>query len=132
MADKKKKEVAPLVLQNGIFVAGHPRSGTSLACKLLESAGVQFLSDLGADQYNKDGYFELATAKELEKKLIEKAMTEDNIVELNKVVKQLNTTEGLTGLKIVHVGSRAIDTRDGSRQEMPRGSIQRGRGPWAR
>jgi len=105
MADKKKKEVAPLVLQNGIFVAGHPRSGTSLACKLLESAGVQFLSDLEADQYNKDGYFELSTAKELEKKLIEKAMTDDNIAELNKVVKQLNETAGLTGLKIVHIPS---------------------------
>ena len=105
MEDEKKKETAPLVLQNGIFVAGHPRSGTSLACKLLESAGVHFPSDLGADQYNKDGYFELSSAKELEKNLIEKAMTEENILELNKVVKILNETKGLTGLKIVHIPS---------------------------
>jgi hypothetical protein len=105
MADETKTPVAPLVLQNGIFVAGHPRSGTSLACKLLESAGVTFPSDLGADQYNKDGYFELADAKELEKALIEKAMTEENITELNKVVKMLNDTKGLTGLKIVHIPS---------------------------
>ena len=74
MTSKKenpKKETQPVVLQNGIFVAGHPRSGTSLACQLLESAGVQFPSDLGADEYNKEGYFELADAKELEKKLNE-------------------------------------------------------------
>jgi hypothetical protein len=113
MKDEKKQEttiqteeeIKPLVLQNGIFVVGHPRSGTSLACKLLESAGVHFPSDLGADQYNLDGYFELSTAKELEKKLIEEAMTAGNISELNKVVKILNQGKGLTGLKIVHIPS---------------------------
>ena len=106
MVEENKKEVvAPLVLQNGIIVAGHPRSGTSLACKLLESAGVHFPSDLAADQYNKDGYFELSFAKELEKNLIEHAMTEANIIELNKIVKLLNETDGLTGLKIVHIPS---------------------------
>jgi hypothetical protein len=105
---KKKssqKEIQPVVLQNGIFVAGHPRSGTSLACQLLESAGVQFPSDLGADEYNKEGYFELSIAKELEKKLIEKAMTVENIQELNKIIRKLNEPKGLTGLKIVHIPS---------------------------
>jgi hypothetical protein len=101
----QKKEVKPLMLQNGIFVAGHPRSGTSLACQLVESAGVTFPSDLAADQYNKEGYFELSTAKELEKQLIEQAMTPETISELNKVVKTLNQTKGLTGLKIVHIPS---------------------------
>lgn len=105
MKDEKKKEAAPLVLQNGIFVVGHPRSGTSLACKLLESAGVNFPSDIGADQYNKEGYFELSRAKELEKSLIDHAMTEKNIIEMNKIVKLLNETKGLTGLKIVHIPS---------------------------
>ncbi len=98
-------EILPLKLRNGIIVAGHPRSGTSLACKLVESAGVKFPSDIGADKYNKDGYFEISYAKELEKKLIEHAMTDENIVELNKVVKLLNETKGLTGLKIVHIPS---------------------------
>lgn len=108
MAQKKgrsTKEVNPVILQNGIFVAGHPRSGTSLACQLLESAGVQFLSDLGADKYNKEGYFELFVAKELEKKLIEKAMTDENIKELNQIIRKLNAGPGLTGLKIVHIPS---------------------------
>jgi len=100
-----KKEINPIVLQNGIFVAGHPRSGTSLACQLLESAGVEFPSDLGADQYNKEGYFELSYAKELEKKLLDHAMTEENILELNKVTRTLNSTKGLAGLKIVHIPS---------------------------
>lgn len=95
----------PIVLNNGIFVAGHPRSGTSLACKLLMSANVTFPSDTKADNYNKDGYFELLSAKELEKKLIEKAMTRENIVELNKVIRTLNNTKGLAGLKIVHIPS---------------------------
>lgn len=105
MVKKKKKEIAPLVLKNGIFVAGHPRSGTSLACQLLESAGVHFPSDLGADIYNKDGYYELEVAKELEKKLLDEAMTDENIEELNTVIKTLNDAEGLTGLKIVHIPS---------------------------
>ncbi|MCP5106672.1 MAG: hypothetical protein GY950_25030 [bacterium] len=107
MDKEMTKEVAPLKLQNGIFVAGHPRSGTSLTCKLVESAGVHFPSDIGSDTYNKDGYYELTTAKELEKKLLDHAMTDENIMELNKVVKLLNETngKGLTGLKIVHIPS---------------------------
>jgi hypothetical protein len=99
----EKKEIRPIVLKNGIFVVGHPRSGTSLACQLLQSAGVEFPSDFGGDEYNKSGYFELETGKELEKKLIDKAMTEENVVELNKIVERLNGGTGLTGLKIVHV-----------------------------
>ena len=98
-----KEGIMPKVLKNGILVVGHPRSGTSLACQLLESAGVRFLSDLGADQYNKAGYFELEQAKELEKKLLEKAMTDETITELNHVVDRLNNIEGLSGLKIVHI-----------------------------
>lgn len=105
MVKDTKKDIAPLVLKNGIFVVGHPRSGTSLACQLVESAGVRFPSDLGADKYNIEGYFELADAKELEKKLIDNAMTDENIKELNKLVKILNDTKGLTGLKIVHIPS---------------------------
>jgi hypothetical protein len=98
-----KEEIRPKVLKNGIFVVGHPRSGTSLACQLLKSAGVDFPSDFGGDEYNKSGYFELELGKELEKKLIDKAMTEENVVELNKIVERLNSGGGLTGLKIVHV-----------------------------
>jgi hypothetical protein len=98
-----KEEIRPKVLKNGIFVVGHPRSGTSLACQLLKSAGVDFPSDFGADEYNTSGYFELETGKELEKKLIDKAMTEENVIELNKIVERLNSGTGLTGLKIVHV-----------------------------
>jgi hypothetical protein len=102
-ATEAKKEIRPIVLKNGIFVVGHPRSGTSLACQLLKSAGVDFPSDFGGDEYNKSGYFELETGKELEKKLIDKAMTEENVVEMNKIVERLNGGQGLTGLKIVHV-----------------------------
>lgn len=98
-----KEEIRPKVLKNGIFVVGHPRSGTSLACQLLKSAGVDFPSDFGGDEYNKSGYFELETGKELEKKLIDKAMTEENVVEMNKIVDRLNNAPGLSGLKIVHV-----------------------------
>ena len=102
---KTLEEVAPVVLQNGIIVAGHPRSGTSVTCRLVETAGVHFPSDLEADDYNKDGYYELSTAKELEKELIDHAMTDENITAMNKVVRLLNDTKGLTGLKIVHIPS---------------------------
>jgi hypothetical protein len=98
-----KEEIRPKVLKNGILVVGHPRSGTSLACQLLKSAGVQFPSDFGADEYNKSGYFELELGKELEKKLIDKAMTEENIVAMNQIVERLNNAPGLSGLKIVHI-----------------------------
>ncbi len=98
-----KIEIRPKVLKNGIFVVGHPRSGTSLACQLLQSAGVAFPSDFGGDEYNKSGYFELELGKELEKKLIDKAMTEENVVEMNKIVDRLNNAPGLNGLKIVHI-----------------------------
>jgi len=105
MSEIIAEKTGPIVLKNGIIVAGHPRSGTSLACQLVESAGVTFPSDLGSDKYNKEGYFELSNAKELEKELIDHAMTDKNIVDLNKVVKILNNTSGLTGLKIVHIPS---------------------------
>jgi hypothetical protein len=98
-----KEEIRPIVLKNGIFVVGHPRSGTSLACQLLKSAGVDFPSDFGADEYNKSGYFELELGKELEKKLIDKAMTEENIIAINQIIERLNNTPGLSGLKIVHI-----------------------------
>jgi hypothetical protein len=98
-----KEEIRPKVLKNGIFVVGHPRIGTSLACQLLKSAGVDFPSDFGADEYNKSGYFELELGKELEKKLLDKAMTEENIIEVNKIVERLNNAPGLSGLKIVHI-----------------------------
>ncbi len=94
---------APKALQNGIVVAGHPRSGTSLACQLLESAGVRFPSDLGRDEYNRFGYFELANAKELEKRLMDTAMTAENIAAMNHIVDKLNHHDGLAGLKIVHI-----------------------------
>lgn len=105
MDKETTNDIAPLVLKNGIVVAGHPRSGTSLTCRLIETAGVTFPSDIESDSYNKDGYFELTTAKELEKKLIDHAMTDENIREMNKVVKLLNETKGLSGLKIVHIPS---------------------------
>ncbi len=101
----EKKEIRPFILKNGIFVAGHPRSGTSLVCQLLESAGVNFLSNIKPDKYNNEGYFELSSAKELEKRLIDDAMTNENIISLNKIVKTLNDTKELSGLKIVHIPS---------------------------
>lgn len=105
MDKEKTNDIAPVVLQNGIIVAGHPRSGTSLTCRLVESAGVHFPSDIESDNYNKDGYFEISIAKELEKNLIDHAMTEENIEEMNKVVRMLNEPKGLTGLKVVHIPS---------------------------
>ena len=99
----KDNNLMPIMLKNGIIVAGHPRSGTSLACKLVESSGVTFPSDIEADLYNKDGYFELTAAKELEKNLIKEAMSNNNIGEMNKIISVLNSTGGLKGLKIVHI-----------------------------
>ncbi len=106
MAELKEigeETVKLLVPRDLVVVAGHPRSGTSLTCQLLESAGVKFPSDIGPDRYNKKGYYELSFAKELEKKLIEEAMTVENTRALNRVIETLNEAGTPSGLKIVIV-----------------------------
>ncbi len=96
MSEEKVKR-----FKNIVIVGGHPRSGTSLMCQLLESAGVKFPSDIQADMYNKEGYYELMLEKELSKRLIEEAMTERNVKDLNKLIDTLNSVEGTAGLKVV-------------------------------
>lgn len=91
------------VLQNSVIVSGHPRSGTSITCQLVESAGVHFPSDYEGDEYNESGYYELEISKDLSKKLIEKAMTIKNTIKMNQVIEKLNEDEGLSGLKLVRI-----------------------------
>lgn len=95
--------VDAIMLQESVIVAGHPRSGTSLACQLIESAGVDFPSDFEGDDYNQQGYYELADSKELSKNLIDEAMTEDNTKNMNNIVRRLNDFSGYSGLKIVRI-----------------------------
>lgn len=95
--------VKPKILKDVVIVAGHPRSGTSLACQLVESAGVKFPSDFEGDEYNKSGYYELATALELEKALLREAMTVKNTIKMNMIIDKLNKVEGTAGLKIVRI-----------------------------
>jgi hypothetical protein len=96
-----EEETRPKVVDQTVFVAGHPRSGTSLACQLVQSAGVDFPSDFEGDQYNKEGYFELERSKEVSKDLLKNAMTDENTKEMNKVIDRLNSHEGWSGLKLV-------------------------------
>ncbi|HKL13927.1 MAG TPA: hypothetical protein VJ907_10005 [Halanaerobiales bacterium] len=91
------------VLQNSVIVSGHPRSGTSITCQLVESAGVHFPSDYEGDEYNESGYYELEISKDLSKKLIEKAMTIKNTIKMNQVIEKLNADEGVSGLKLVRI-----------------------------
>jgi len=98
-----KKDVRARVLKDGVIVAGHPRSGTSLACQLIASAGISFLSDISGDDYNQEGYYELSLSKDLSKKLIEQAMTIENTVDMNRIVDRLNSFQGPGGLKLVRV-----------------------------
>lgn len=88
-----------------VIVAGHPRSGTSLVCQLLKSAGVTFPSDIESDSFNPDGYFELLEEKELEKRLLREAMTPENARAMNNVIRRLNNVEGRAGLKIVRMAA---------------------------
>lgn len=89
------------VLKNSVIVSGHPRSGTSITCQLVESAGVHFPSDYEGDEYNQSGYYELEISKDLSKKLIQKAMTIKNTIKMNQVIEKLNDSEGMSGLKLV-------------------------------
>jgi hypothetical protein len=91
------------VLKNSIIVNGHPRSGTSITCQLVESAGVHFPSDYEGDEYNESGYYELEISKDLSKKLIQKAMTIKNTIKMNQVIEKLNKEEGTSGLKLVRI-----------------------------
>ncbi|MFB6204002.1 MAG: sulfotransferase domain-containing protein [Candidatus Nanohaloarchaea archaeon] len=94
-------DVKPKVVDQTVFVVGHPRSGTSLACQLVQSAGVDFPSDFEGDQYNREGYFELERGKKVSKKLMDEAMTQENTEEMNKVIDRLNERDDWAGLKIV-------------------------------
>lgn len=98
-------DIKARILKNGVIVAGHPRSGTSLACQLLETAGVNFPSDFSGDEYNQGGYYELAKSKELSKKLINEAMTVENTEEMNNIVNLLNEKSGPSGLKLVRMAA---------------------------
>lgn len=98
-------DVKARIMNKGVIVAGHPRSGTSLACQLLETAGVDFPSDFDGDEYNRGGYYELARSKKLSKKLINEAMTIENTREMNAVVESLNEYSGWSGLKLVRVAA---------------------------
>ncbi|MCF7875523.1 hypothetical protein K9M06_00555 [Candidatus Bipolaricaulota bacterium] len=93
----------PVVLNNSVIVAGHPRSGTSLACQLVESAGVSFPSDFEGDEYNQAGYYEMAISKEVSKLLLKEAMTEENTEKMNEVITRLNDQSGWSGLKLVRI-----------------------------
>ncbi len=95
--------VKAVVLKQGVIVAGHPRSGTSLACQLVESAGVKFPSDFEGDDYNESGYYELELSKAVSKRLMEKAMTPENTEDMNQVIRRLNGIDGWAGLKIVRI-----------------------------
>jgi len=93
----------PIALEKSVIVAGHPRSGTSLACQLVESGGVSFPSDFEGDQYNQAGYYEMEESKEVSKLLLKEAMTEKNTEKMNAVIKRLNDKQGWSGLKLVRV-----------------------------
>ncbi|MFB6089396.1 MAG: sulfotransferase domain-containing protein [Candidatus Aenigmatarchaeota archaeon] len=86
-----------------VLVGGHPRSGTSLACSLVESAGVNFKKEMGSDAYNRGGYYEMKDAKELSSHILKKGMTEENTKRLNKIAKKLKEMEAPRGLKLVHL-----------------------------
>ena len=90
-------------LKDVVIVAGHPRSGTSLACQVVESAGVKFPSDFKGDEYNKSGYYEMALAMQLEKDLLKEAMSIRNTIKMNTLIKRLNDVNGPAGLKIVRI-----------------------------
>lgn len=96
-------EVKPKVLDDAVIVAGHPRSGTSLACQLVESAGISFPSDFEGDEYNEKGYYEMDLSKTVSKDLMNNAMTEENVKDFNKVIDRLNNVDGVPGLKLVRV-----------------------------
>lgn len=98
-----KKMVKVRTLKDVVIVAGHPRSGTSLACQLVESAGVKFPSDFEGDEYNKSGYYEMASAMQLEKDLLKEAMSVKNTIKMNMIIKRLNDVDGPAGLKIVRI-----------------------------
>ncbi len=96
-------DVRAKVVKDAVIVAGHPRSGTSLVCQLVESAGIEFLSDYTGDEYNRAGYYELAVSKRLSKSLIKKAMTVENTIKMNRIVERLNNCSGPAGLKLVRI-----------------------------
>lgn len=90
-------------IEDAVFVVGHPRSGTSLVCQLVESAGVEFLSNVESDPFNKNGYYELLSNNKLCRRLIDEAMTEENTRDMNIIIDRLNTGNIVKGLKVIFI-----------------------------
>jgi len=102
MTNKDQLELAEPV-EDVVLVAGHPRSGTSLACQVAETAGVTFRKEMGKDAYNKGGYYEMKDAKELSSHILKNGMNKKNTKRLNKVAEKLREQEKPRGLKLVHM-----------------------------
>mgnify|MGYP006285209365 CR=1 FL=1 len=90
-------------VEDVVLVAGHPRSGTSLACQVTETAGVNFEKEMGEDAYNKGGYYEMEGVKEFSSKITREGMNKENTKKLNQVAKRLEKIESPRGIKLVHL-----------------------------
>jgi len=90
-------------VEDVVLVAGHPRSGTSLACQVTETGGVNFKQEMGKDAYNKGGYYEMEGVKEFSSKITREGMNEDNAQQLNEIADRLEELKSPRGIKLVHL-----------------------------
>lgn len=90
-------------VEDAVVVGGHPRSGTSLACQVTETSGVNFEQEMGEDAYNKGGYYEMEGVKEFSSKLTREGMNKENAEKLNEIAKRLKDLEKPRGIKLVHL-----------------------------
>lgn len=90
-------------VENVVIVGGHPRSGTSLACQVTETSGVNFEKEMREDSYNKGGYYEMEGVKEFSSKLVREGTNKENAEELNNIAERLNKLNEPRGIKLVHI-----------------------------
>lgn len=90
-------------VEDVVLVAGHPRSGTSLACQVTETADVNFRQEMGEDAYNQGGYYEMEGVKEFSSKITREGMNEENAKELNEIATRLEELDKPRGIKLVHL-----------------------------
>lgn len=90
-------------LDEAVFVIGHPRSGTSISCKILSDTDqVTWMTNTGSDQDNKLGYYEYGPFLTESVKFIQEQF---DVGRMNKIQELMNNFEELAnppGLKMLH------------------------------
>lgn len=89
-----------------VFAIGHPRSGTSVSCQLLNTSDeVEWLTNTGEGPDNPYGFYEYGPFLEQSVSFIQQQWDITQAEEVNGVLQTMRHLENLPGTKILHAHS---------------------------